>query len=116
MNPTLLETTLFVPGTASQVGNCNRCGSKFQTILGNRLTFRVAAWVGTFLRAPTIIKWFMSKSMDDMVTQASAGRRTQSQPRSVFAEYNFKNQLTDTFWVCKQQLSYTVKRVSEDFC
>lgn len=41
--------------------------------------------------------------MDDMVTQASAGRQTQSQPRSVFTEYNFENQLTGTFWVCKKQ-------------
>jgi len=66
----------LVPGTASQAGNGRRRGSKFQTILGNRLTFRVAAWVETFLKSPAIIKWFMSKSMDDMVTQASAGRRT----------------------------------------
>lgn len=57
----------------------------------NKLTFRVAAWVETFLKAPTIIKWFMSKSIDDMVTQASAGRQTWSQPCSVFTEYNFEN-------------------------
>lgn len=67
----------LVPGTAIQVGNSSHCDSKFQTIQAiKRLTFRVATWAETFLKAPTIIKWFMSKSVDDMVKWASAGKQT----------------------------------------
>lgn len=76
----------LVPGTASHVGNSSHCDSKFQTILGKRLTFRVATWAETFAKTPTIIKRFISKSVDDMVKQASAGRPTQRQSHNVFVE------------------------------
>lgn len=114
-DPTVSGIRDLIPGAATQVGSCRFCGSKVQTISGSRLTFWVATWVETFLKAPTLIKRFMSKSMHGTVTRVSAGSLTRRPQLSVFTEWNLESQLTDTSWVWTKH-PYTIKRVSKDFC